>query len=856
MKRALLPLMVSLAWLPACALAEPLPLDLTGPAYQLAREAYQAYDRKDYDQAIDKAREALRQRPDAVGLHDLVKLAQHDKERRDNPPRAAAAARPEPGYAEADQAFKAYERRDFATAARSARVALSKAPRRLDYHMLLIEALQRQDQWQDAELAAREALKVFPDDDDLLMRREAIGRKLATPLSTEGYQALQEGHPAQAAQKARQAVVWAPEMIANHYLLISALLADKDYPAAQKAATDALAQDNEDVMPWLLRSLALSRQGKPREVQNDLEQALKIRGLLNSEARDIHLFASDLALAERNPELALQHLARAEQLPNATREETDELSRRRHAAQAALRQKERGNARPGEYPKMALYCLQSPFGLSCDLRPGSQYDAGTELAMQAYAAIARKDFVSAESMAREAIARAPQNPQYHNLLVSALSEQKQLDKAVAAADEGLQANPDNARLYVQRGQLRQQQDDKAGAQEDFYQALSLGTLPAHEEASLYAAMGKPREARERLQQAREAGELDSLSTLQMAYLLVQSGDDEAAHAAFARADTEQGLNPVAVQDAAYNALRVNDDEGAVRGLKRTVDAVASGQLSIPDQQLFNTRRAIGDVSRSWGLTSSTSYRGASSTSGLSAAPGSSASSRQGIDSLQNSTELSWRPFGYRNARLIEVYGRFSDTLWSEGGLSDTGLDALQGTLGVRVKPFTTQNVIVALEHSFPLGSSEADSDWLVRLGYGSSIGTDLRVDTDSWWTSQLFAEAGRYLRNSHNYFNTEWQGGRSYTLGGAGSRWVGFPHVVAAFDYDSGMYSRSDANGKAESSSGRAAGLGLGHNVRYWFREDTYNAPRSYLDFSLQYRAKLFGDDRAKGVIARLTYSY
>ncbi len=171
---------------------------------------------------------------------------------------------------------------------------------------------------------------------------------------------------------------------------------------------------------------------------------------------------------------------------------------------------------------------------------------------------------------------------------------------------------------------------------------------------------------------------------------------------------------------------------------------------------------------------------------------------------------------------------------------------------MRVKPFSSVNIMAALERTFPLGSSNVDGDWLVRLAYGSSIGTDLRVDVPSWWTSQLYAEVGHYLNASRNYFNSEWQVGRSYAIGGTGSRWVAFPHVVAAIDYDSKM--KSEAGGGF--SSGDAGAIGIGNNVRYWFREDAYNAPRSYVDFSLQYRARVFGEDQAKGVFARLTYSY
>lgn len=855
MKRAFaLTFAASLVLASSIGQAEVLPLPLSGPAYAIANQAYAAYDRKDYDLAIAKAREALRQRSDATQLRTLIALAERDKARRDHPERYPQS-RPAPGFGAAAQAFKAYDRDDFDQAARLIRKAIAQAPKRMDYRMLLIESLQRQQQLQAADQATTDALRVLPDDDALLMRREAIRRQLAAPLAIEGYRALEQGNLPVAVDQARKAVAWAPEIGANQQLLISALLAAENYPAAEQAASAALEQDDGEIAPWILRSYARNRQGKTRAARADLDQALAIEGLLDSEVRDIRFFAADLALANGNPQQAL------EQLQALPPDDSGELTRRRAAAQVAVRKQNEGADTVGRFPAPALNCQESAFGLICDIWPGNQRDGGTDMAMQAYTALANKDAVWAQSLAEEAVRRAPRNPAYRSLLVSTLTEQKKLPEAIDAASEGLAANGDDARLLAQRGRLRQQRDDDAGARKDFTQALALGSLPSYEEASLYAALGQRRTARERLQQAREAGELASMSDLQVAYLSVQAGDDDTAHQSFAKVDASSGLTPTATQDAAYNAMRVNDDERAVGYFKRVIDAEKAGQLEMSDKQRFDTRRAVADVSRTWGLISTTSYRGNTSSSGLSAAPSTGASGNGGSssssnDSLQNSTELSWRPLGYRNARFVELYGRITDTLWSKNSDSDTGLDALQGAIGVRAKPFSSLNVMTAVERTFPLGSSDVDGDWLVRLGYGSSIGTDLRVDTSSWWTSQLFAEAGHYVNDSRNYFNSEWQGGRSYAIGGAGSRWVTFPHVVAAFDYDSKMDSETGADGRADYSSGTAAGIGVGNNLRYWFREDAYNAPRSYVDFSLQYRVKLSGDDRAKGVFARLTFSY
>lgn len=588
-RRFLTLLATGLSLIPAFALAETLPLPLSGPAYTAANEAYSAYERKDYDLAIAKAREALRLRADVTRLNTLIELAERDKKRRDQP-RSLAASRPAgaaPGFVAASQGFKAYGREQFGLAAQSARKAVTQAPRRREYRLLLIDSLQRQQHLEEADRATTDALRVFANDNTLLIRRTAIRRQLAVPLAIQGYRALEQGNVALAVDQARKAVAWAPEITANQQLLISALLAAKADVGAEQAASAALALDDRQAAPWILRSYARNRQGKTQAAQDDLYHAQSLAGLSAGEARDIRS-----AQAQSSPPV--------------------------------------------------LLCQESTYGLTCSISPGN------------------------------------------------------------------------------------------------------------------------------------IGEQAPVSDLQLAYDWVRAGDDEAAHAAFRKADATARLAPAPAQDAAYNAMRVHEDDEAVAYFKRVIDGQKTAASPLSAQQLFDTRRTVGDVSHRLGLTSTTSYRGSSS-SGLSAAPGTSSSDSESNDLLQNSTELSWRPLGYRNGRFVELYGRITDTLWSNNSDSDTGADALQGALGVRVKPFSSVNIMAALERTFPLGSSNVDGDWLVRLGYGSSIGTDLRVDVPSWWTSQLYAEVGHYINDSRNYFNSEWQVGRSYAIGGTGSRWVAFP---------------------------------------------------------------------------------
>ena len=137
-----------------------------------------------------------------------------------------------------------------------------------------------------------------------------------------------------------------------------------------------------------------------------------------------------------------------------------------------------------------------------------------------------------------------------------------------------------------------------------------------------------------------------------------------------------------------------------------------------------------------------------------------------------------------------------------------------------------------------------NDDWLAQAGWSWDYGTDLRVDRRSWWTTRLYAEIGRYLENEIDYGIASAMVGRSYVVS-ADHRTVLFPHLFAGVEY------ASDAPGDNTS-----AGIGPGVSLRRWFREDTYNAPRSYWDITLQYRARLSGDDRMKGLFVNGLLSY
>jgi adsorption protein A len=194
--------------------------------------------------------------------------------------------------------------------------------------------------------------------------------------------------------------------------------------------------------------------------------------------------------------------------------------------------------------------------------------------------------------------------------------------------------------------------------------------------------------------------------------------------------------------------------------------------------------------------------------------------------------------GWGDGRYVEVFARGFQTLDSDSG--PTGPDSRQGGLGLRWKPLREHNAVLAVSR---VAGRRQDDDWLLQAAYSRDAGTDLRIDTDRWWSTRLYAEAGRYLEAGRTYGVGQAQAGRSWRAGPSGRTTV-FPHVALVADYDSAAVRRT------------SAGVGPGVTVRHWFREDRYAAPRSSIEFTLQYRVGVHGDDRTRGWFVGTVLSY
>jgi tetratricopeptide (TPR) repeat protein len=724
----------------------------------------------------------------------------------------------------ADAGYKAFARQDYAQAVESAQRAVQLAPQRRDYWLLLAQSLAASGRMDPAQEALDRAAQVKGDDAALARARTELARMRAQAAGAAMYKALEAGDVKAAVAQGTEAVRWAPENAGFRLVLVHALLRDGRYADADKVASEAIALLPESAAPLALRGYARQGLDHPAEATADLQRALQQKGLSSAAQHELHLLAADLALAQGDGQRAMQLLA-------ALPADDAEAASRRELA----RQRLAGIATPFVLRAPGIDCSKVEASQTCTLQAAALPPMpGFVNATAAYRALEQKDVQRALEQARLATEASPGQRDWQLMHMNAALAAGELAEADRAASAALALGADPQTL-AQRSSIRRRLGDVAGANADAEAALASGQLPPATEASLLADLGRKREARERLAAA-PAG-APPQSRLDMAYLSTRIGDDDAARRSFAAADAGGGLPPTSLLDAGYAAMRSKHDDEAVAYFKRAIDAVNGLQLKMEPQMVYDTRRTIADVSRKWGvLASITSRNGSGVVPSFGAVGGGSPGQRV----TQAGVEAYYRPWGFRNGQFVEAFVRGFATLDDESG-GNTGGDSFAGAIGARWKPLTSQNLVLSIARTF---GPNVNDDWLAQIGWSWDQGTDLRVNQRSWWTTRLYAEAGRYFENDINYGIASAMFGRSYVVGADG-RTVLYPHLFAGAEYT------SDSPGDNTS-----VGAGPGVSLRHWFREDVYNAPRSYWDFTVQYRFHLGGDDRMKGLYVNGLLSY
>ncbi|SAL59634.1 hypothetical protein AWB74_02912 [Caballeronia arvi] len=768
---------------------ENLPLPLSGPAYRVAREAFAAYDAHRYADAITLAREAIRQRPDVADLRLLLANSLAARGRLKDASRALADAiaqlgpvpaltarrrqidvliasggaggvpsdLPEPALKAASAAYRAYGKKDYATAVAESREAVRLAPQAERLRYLLIDTLAASGDDAAAYDAAIDASKRFGDTDGLRERRRFIGERLAPAESKAAYAARERGDLDAAQRLAQKAVMYAPERSDFRMQLIEILFARGDL-AGVEAATSL---DGNDALASALHGYARAARGENADA--DFARALSI-GDSSRDARVARTIIADVRLAQGQPQAALDALPRVD---TPTPDDADAaIILRRHRAEKMLRMgaTQAAPIDPGARP--TFECREDQFGASCD---AYAHDPALGATREARLAERRGDRMAAIGYWRTAIAEVPDDPQPRIALIDAL-----------------------------------------------------------------AATGRTREASNEARALIDANLLDSMSDVQAAFIARRAGDSALALDYFARAERNGTLPASAQADAGYAALSLHRNEEGARYLERAID---HDDATLTSQALNDARAAHAEATRNWGFSATVNYRGNGTQQGFAFAPTPGSS-----NNWQAGAEAYWRPFGSLGDRMFEVYARGYENFGVAGG-GPSGVSTLQAAIGARVKPFASTNAIFAIERIVPIGA-DARSDWLARAAYSNGFGDTRRLDVPSWWTGTVYGEAGHYIVNDSTYATANARLGRTYRVDAISPRLTVFPHAVIGMDYDSAI------------DHSVPVGIGAGVAARWWFRGGPYDAPRSFVDVSVQYRFRVAGDERARGVFFGAVFSY
>ncbi|HEX9081452.1 MAG TPA: tetratricopeptide repeat protein, partial [Holophagaceae bacterium] len=381
--------------------------------------------------------------------------------------------------------------------------------------------------------------------------------------------------------------------------------------------------------------------------------------------------------------------------------------------------------------------------------------------------------------------------------------------------------------------LATEQPDEA--MRSFQSALALAPGPGEPRRTLLLglrdaarAAGKPEQELGALKSLHDLDPKDRRIALDLAYAYLARGRDREALSLFSTALDAQSP-PGAWLDAGYAAKRLGRNAEAAADFSRGLDARAASGVRAPAFD-YGLRREVEGLERTWGLVSGTAFR----QGGL--LPGTA--SQQRI--LQEGLEAYWQPARLaRNGRLVQVYAQVFETLHA-GQDGVTGGPTLQGVLGIRAKPFASENLVVGVQKLVKLGRYSLD-DWMFRAAYSRDEGLDLRPWQDRWTCWSFYTEGADFARSGHYIHQMEGRVGWAYRPEAGSGRNVWWPHLVVAGDYDNRLAPRA------------AGGIGLGASVRHWFREDRHRAPASWIELTVQGRARVSPASRGGGLFLTLT---
>jgi len=316
------------------------------------------------------------------------------------------------------------------------------------------------------------------------------------------------------------------------------------------------------------------------------------------------------------------------------------------------------------------------------------------------------------------------------------------------------------------------------------------------------------------------------STLAFAYASKETQQSDAALRLFETALDRDPENVSLYKELAYLPLYNGHNNEATQRFRQDIDQAlndpqfAEGDTRALERDIEQMRREVQRLTHRFDLALYQAWR--SNTQQVRTSP---SVFGEGVIPSQGGVELTYQPpgIGFRDERIFQIFGRF---LWSTEPRSlNVDDDSLQGSLGVRYKPFRQLNAYFSIERLFKIGH-QAENNWLLRITYGWDQGARLKTGESLRPYSFLYGDLGYFVEHPSNVaFYGEARQGLALQVGNAVML---TPHLVLDGRYQT---LQPDRNAYMEG--------GLGASLKYFFNATRYETPRSSLELLIQYKIGL-----------------
>ncbi len=261
---------------------------------------------------------------------------------------------------------------------------------------------------------------------------------------------------------------------------------------------------------------------------------------------------------------------------------------------------------------------------------------------------------------------------------------------------------------------------------------------------------------------------------------------------------------------AYKISGRNDK--AAENFKKVID--------LDDGGSFPIKREIEQLENRFNVTAYAIHRGESSRNPQFSGPD--------LTQSQAGVEVSYQPeeIGFKGGRKFQIYGRLMSGM--KPGRFEPDPDSAQAGIGLRLKPLPNHNLVFSAERLVKIGDF-ARNDWMLRAGYSRDHGTDYREDKNNWWSYSLYLDAAMIDPSDPDIYLTA-QAISGYNMA-LSPGFVLQPRMTGLLTWQKDSF---------QQASLIEAGPGI--NMRYYFNDTKYEAYRSHIDLTIEYRLKISGN--------------